>query len=77
MNVCTLPVRSFKINHIFQSGTIDERKTSIDTLRYTSANDIFKYYESNGKSVGYDELCSLFNNLGHVVIPFDKTEPVY
>ena len=25
----------------------------------------------------YDELASLFNNLGHAIIPFDKTTQVY
>ena len=27
--------------------------------------------------MSYDDLCHLLNNLSHVVIPFDKTEPTY
>ena len=67
-----VPCRSFKPQNIFQAQVINEREpSSQQKMQFTSARDIFSHYESNQSSMDYEELCSLLNNLSHVIIPFD------
>lgn len=73
-----VPQRGFKPQNIFQAPSINAREpSSQQKMQFTSARDIFSHYESNQGSIGYDELCSLLNNLSHVIIPFDQTEIAY
>ena len=70
--------RNFRPQSLFQGVSINERApSSQQKQRFTSAHDILKYFEKNQSSIGYDELCSLLNNLSHAIIPFDKTEMAY